>query len=93
MMLLSDGKYPEILQMGISSSFQVHTFGLGADHNPKVMQYIAEMTEGTYSFVDQDITNIKDALALFITGLTSIVVRSVHHNHPNGSQGHHHTIH
>uniref|UniRef100_A0ACD5W597 Uncharacterized protein n=1 Tax=Avena sativa TaxID=4498 RepID=A0ACD5W597_AVESA len=77
MMLLSDGKYPEILHENISLEFPVHTFGLCADHNPKVMKYIADMTSGTYSFVDQDIRNIRDALALFITGLTSIVVSSI----------------
>jgi hypothetical protein len=77
MILLSDGKYPEILQIKISSEFPVHTFGLGVDHNPKVMKYIADMTSGAYSFVDQDISNIKDAIALFITGLTSIAVASI----------------
>ncbi|KAM0830595.1 hypothetical protein ACQ4PT_066096 [Festuca glaucescens] len=77
MMLLSDGKHPEIFQTEISPEFQVHTFGLGADHNPKVMKHIADITCGTYSFVDQDISNIKGALALFITGLTSIAVASI----------------
>jgi aspartate carbamoyltransferase regulatory subunit len=55
----------------------VHTFGLGADHNPKVMKYIADETSGTYSFINQDISNLKYALMLFITGLTSIAVSSV----------------
>jgi hypothetical protein len=41
------------------------------------MKYIADKTSGTYSFVDQDISNIKDAIALFITGLTSIAVTSI----------------
>uniref|UniRef100_A0ACD5W624 Uncharacterized protein n=1 Tax=Avena sativa TaxID=4498 RepID=A0ACD5W624_AVESA len=77
MILLSGGKYPEITQIKISPEFPVHTFGLGADHNPKVMKYIADMTSGTYSSVDQDISNIKDALALFITGLTSIAATSI----------------
>uniref|UniRef100_A0ACD5W741 Uncharacterized protein n=1 Tax=Avena sativa TaxID=4498 RepID=A0ACD5W741_AVESA len=77
MMLLSDGKYPEILQIKMSSEFPVHTFGLGADHNPKVMKYIADKTSGTYSYVNQDISNIKDALALFITSLTSIAATSI----------------
>jgi hypothetical protein len=77
MILLSDGKYPEILQIQISPEFPVHTFGLGADHNPKVMKYIANTTSGTYSFVDQDISNIKDALMMFITGITSIAATSI----------------
>jgi hypothetical protein len=37
-----------------------------------MMKYIADITSGTYSFVNQDIGMIKDALALFITGLTSV---------------------
>jgi hypothetical protein len=74
---LSDGNYPEILETKISREFPVHTFGLGADHNPKVMKYIADMTFGLYSFVDQDISNIKDALALFITGFLSISAKSI----------------
>ncbi|KAM0911675.1 hypothetical protein ACQ4PT_013293 [Festuca glaucescens] len=77
MILLSDGNYPEILQIEMKPEFQVHTFGLGADHNPKVMKYIADKTSGTYSFVNQDISKIKDAVALFITGLTSIAVTSI----------------
>jgi hypothetical protein len=76
MILLSDGKYPDILQIEISPEFPVHTFGLGADHNPKVMKYIADTTSGTYSFVDQDIS-IKDALVMFITGITSIAATSI----------------
>ncbi|KAM0850667.1 hypothetical protein ACQ4PT_052932 [Festuca glaucescens] len=75
--LLSDGEYPEILQIKINPEIPVHTFGLGVDHNPKVMKYIADMTSGTYSFIDQDINNIKDALGLFITGLTSIAASSI----------------
>jgi hypothetical protein len=77
MILLSDGNYPEILQIKIKPEFPVHTFGLGADHNPNVMKYIADKTSGTYSFVDQDIRNTKDAIALFITGLTSIAAKSI----------------
>lgn len=77
MMLLSDGEYPEILQMELNSEFPVHTFGVGTNHNPNVMKYIADMTSGTYSFINQDIDRIKDALALFITGLTSVVATSI----------------
>ncbi|CAM0958173.1 unnamed protein product [Alopecurus aequalis] len=77
MMLLSDGKYPEIFQTELNSEFPVHTFGLGTNHNPNVMKYIADMTCGTYSFINQDIDRIKDALALFITGLRSVAAMSI----------------
>jgi hypothetical protein len=77
MMLLSDGKHPDILHIRISPEFPVHTFGLGARHNPEVMKYIADITSGTYSFINPDISEIKDALALFITGFTSIALKSI----------------
>jgi hypothetical protein len=77
MMLLSDGEYPDIFQMELNPEFPVHTFGLGTDHNPNVMKYIADMTSGTYSFVNQDIDTIKDAFGSFMTGLTSVAAMSI----------------
>jgi hypothetical protein len=41
------------------------------------MKYIANMTSGTYSFVNRDIGMTKDALTLFITGLTSVAAMSI----------------
>jgi hypothetical protein len=76
-MLLSDGEYPEIFQTELNPEFPVYTFGLGTDHNPKVMKYISDMTSGTYSFMNQDIDRIKDAIKLFITGLTSVAAMSI----------------
>jgi hypothetical protein len=78
MIFLSDiGECPEIFRIQLTTEFPVHTFGLGADHNPKVMKYIADETSGTYSFINQNISNLKYALTLFITGVTSIAVSSV----------------
>jgi hypothetical protein len=42
-----------------------------------MMKYIAEITSGTYSFIAEDIGMMKDALALFITGLTSVAAMSI----------------
>jgi hypothetical protein len=74
---MSDCKNYEILEAEIRPEFPVHTFGLGIDHNPSMMKYIADITSGTYSFVNQDIGMIKDALALFIAGLTSVAAMSI----------------
>jgi hypothetical protein len=74
---MSDCKNYEILEAEIRPEFPVHTFGLGTDHNPSMMKYITDITSGTYSFVNQDIGMIKDALALFIAGLTSVAAMSI----------------
>jgi hypothetical protein len=76
-LFLSDCKNYEILETEIRPEFPVHTFGVGTDHNPSMMNYIADITSGTYSFVNQDISIIKDALALFIVGLTSVAAMSI----------------
>uniref|UniRef100_A0ACD5W2J8 Uncharacterized protein n=1 Tax=Avena sativa TaxID=4498 RepID=A0ACD5W2J8_AVESA len=75
--LLSDCKKYEISKTEIRPEFPVHTFGLGTDHNPSMMKHIADITSGTYSFINQDIGMIKDALALFIAGLTSVAAMSI----------------
>ena len=78
MIFLSDlGECPEIFRIQLSPEFPVHTFGLGANHNPEVMKYIADETSGTYSFINQDISSLKYALRMFITGLTSIAASSL----------------
>jgi hypothetical protein len=76
-MFVSGYKNNESFETEISPEFPVHTFGLGADHNPNMMKYIADITSGTYSFVNQDIGMIKEALTVFITGLTSVAAMSI----------------
>jgi hypothetical protein len=75
MLVSSAGTYSDILKQEISKEFPVHTFALGY-HCPTEMKYLADMTSGTYSYIDLD-TDIKYALALFITGLTSVVATSI----------------
>jgi hypothetical protein len=75
MLVLSAGTYPDILKQEISKEFPVHTFALGY-HCPREMKYLADMTSGTYSYIDLD-TDIKYALTQFITGLTSVVASSI----------------
>ncbi|CAN6326045.1 unnamed protein product [Urochloa humidicola] len=76
-MFLSDGIDTDIFSAPISRDFPAHTFGLGADHDPRVMKLIADKTSGTYSFVNNDVAKIKDAFELFIAGLTSVAATSV----------------
>ncbi|CAL4903867.1 unnamed protein product [Urochloa decumbens] len=76
-MFLSDGLDTDIFNADISPEFPAHTFGLGADHDPRVMKLIADKTSGTYSFVNNDVAKIKDAFELFISGLTSVAATSV----------------
>uniref|UniRef100_A0A0D9WCD7 VWFA domain-containing protein n=1 Tax=Leersia perrieri TaxID=77586 RepID=A0A0D9WCD7_9ORYZ len=78
MMFLSDGgnrNNPIYKDTDITDKFPVYTFGLGVEHDPRVMKYIADITHGTYSFVNQDITKIKNAFEFFIIGLKSVTTR------------------
>lgn len=69
---LSDGSYTVESLKGVNSEFPANTFGLGADHSPKALQYIANKTSGVYSYVNQNLDKIKDAFAQSIGGLTSV---------------------
>jgi hypothetical protein len=74
MLVSSARRYPQILKQEISQEFPVHTFALGY-HNPREMKYIADMTSGTYSFVELDIECVKYALTQFIAGFTSLAAK------------------
>jgi hypothetical protein len=74
MLVSSARRYPQILKQEISQEFPVHTFALGY-HNPREMKYIADMTSGTYSYIELDIECVKYALTLFIAGLTSLAAK------------------
>ncbi|TVU00712.1 hypothetical protein EJB05_53854 [Eragrostis curvula] len=51
----------------------VHTFGLGAGHDPKALLSIAEESRGTYSFVDDDNADaIAGAVAVCVSGLKAV---------------------
>ncbi|CAD6269086.1 unnamed protein product [Miscanthus lutarioriparius] len=52
----------------------VHAFGLGRNHDPKVLYDIAKASRGTYSSVPVADTNkVKEAIALCLGGLKSVV--------------------
>ncbi|KAK3145223.1 hypothetical protein QOZ80_4AG0325700 [Eleusine coracana subsp. coracana] len=56
------GKYP------------VHTFGISTSHDPKALQFIAQASRGTYSFINDNLVDsITSALAVCLGGLKTIV--------------------
>ncbi|KAJ7566596.1 hypothetical protein O6H91_02G110600 [Diphasiastrum complanatum] len=54
----------------------VHTFGLGTDHDATVMHSIAQISGGTYSFIQTEAA-VQDAFAQCIGGLLSVVVQDI----------------
>jgi hypothetical protein len=80
MMFLSDNSeiwIKDRYDREISNEFSAYVFGLGEQHHPEVMKYIADRTRGTYSFVNYDLNPMKDAFEMFITGLTKIAATSL----------------
>jgi hypothetical protein len=52
----------------------VHTFGFGTDHDAAAMHAIAEMTGGTFSFIENEAV-VQDSFAQCIGGLISVAVQ------------------
>ncbi|CAN6310883.1 unnamed protein product [Urochloa humidicola] len=52
----------------------IHTFGFGTDHDAAAMHTIAEVTGGTFSFIE-NLAVIQDAFAQCIGGLLSVVAQ------------------
>ncbi|ONL93544.1 Uncharacterized protein sll0103 [Zea mays] len=66
---------PSILP-GTCQHVQIHTFGFGSDHDSAAMHAIAEISSGTFSFIDAE-GSIQDGFAQCIGGLLSVVVKEV----------------
>ncbi|TVU26815.1 hypothetical protein EJB05_29380, partial [Eragrostis curvula] len=78
-LFLSDGS--DTIEIDeISSEFPTETFGLGANHSPAALNYIARKTRGVYSYVTQDLEKTKDALAQSLGGLMSVTAMDVQVN-------------
>lgn len=84
-LLLADGQDETIFEESLKSTAEVllkrhkyptYTFGFGRDHDPRTLYYLATSGYGTYSFVTES-RSIRDAMALCIGGLTSIVAQDV----------------
>ncbi|KAJ1298847.1 hypothetical protein BS78_01G485200 [Paspalum vaginatum] len=66
---------PSILP-GTGHHVQIHTFGFGSDHDSAAMHAIAEISSGTFSFIDAE-GSIQDGFAQCIGGLLSVVVKEM----------------
>uniref|UniRef100_A0A0E0MI88 VWFA domain-containing protein n=1 Tax=Oryza punctata TaxID=4537 RepID=A0A0E0MI88_ORYPU len=78
-LLLTDGddttgfRWSRDVIHGAVGKYPVHTFGLGAAHDPEALLHIAQESRGTYSFVDDDnIDKIAGALAVCLGGLKTV---------------------
>jgi secreted protein with Ig-like and vWFA domain len=84
MILLSDGQdtfkppgqdlVPPSFRQAATRPSPIHTFGFGADHDAPAMHAIAEATDDTFSFVENQAA-IQDSFAQCIGGLLSVVVQ------------------
>ncbi|WVZ88200.1 hypothetical protein U9M48_034745 [Paspalum notatum var. saurae] len=56
------------------SRYPVHSIGLGTAHDPEALLYMAQESQGSYSFVDdENMDKMAGALAICLGGLTTIV--------------------
>ncbi|CAL0324210.1 unnamed protein product [Lupinus luteus] len=61
---------------GVGLHIPVHAFGFGVDHDATAMHSIAEISAGTFSFIEAE-NAIQDAFAQCIGGLLSVVVQEL----------------
>ncbi|PUZ38765.1 hypothetical protein GQ55_9G222200 [Panicum hallii var. hallii] len=65
---------PRSILPGSGHHVPIHAFGFGLDHDSRAMHAVAEMSSGTFSFID-DVGSIQDAFAQCIGGLLSVVAQ------------------
>ena len=69
---------PRSILPGSEHHVPIHAFGLGMDHDhdhdSRAMHAVAQMSSGTFSFIDMVGSSIQDALAQCIGGLLSVSV-------------------
>jgi len=66
---------PSILP-GTGHHVQIHTFGFGSDHDSAAMHAIADLSSGSFSFIDAE-GSIQDGFAQCIGGLLSVVIKEM----------------
>eukprot|EP00494_Astrolonche_serrata_P000910 UN00916 len=59
-----------------NTSFRLHTFGYGSDHNNSLLKTLAENFEGMYHFVETE-QHIKEGFASCLGGLLSTVAQEI----------------
>ncbi|KAJ1295286.1 hypothetical protein BS78_01G212000 [Paspalum vaginatum] len=65
---------PRSILPGSGDHVPIHAFGFGHDHDSRAMHAVAELSNGTFSFIDV-VSSIQDAFAQCIGGLLSVVVQ------------------
>ncbi|PWZ52332.1 Uncharacterized protein sll0103 [Zea mays] len=65
---------PRSILPGSEHHVPIHAFGFGMDHDSRAMHAVAQMSSGTFSFIDMA-GSIQDAFAQCIGGLLSVVAQ------------------
>ena len=60
----------------INSSFKMHTFGYGADHDSAIMNLMAELTRGNFYYIE-NVTSVTDAFSNCMGELVSLVANKI----------------
>lgn len=55
-----------------STIFTIETFGFGVDHDPKIMEKIAELCDGNFYFIE-DVNKINECFLDAVAVLFSVV--------------------
>jgi uncharacterized protein YegL len=78
MLLLTDGMgvVPSDEELNQLPPIPIHCFGIGTDHDARILNKIAEKTTGSYAFIEQT-HEIRDTIALCLGSLLSIVGQDV----------------
>ncbi|XP_073120056.1 E3 ubiquitin-protein ligase WAV3-like [Henckelia pumila] len=62
--------------LGQQKTFPVHSFGFGTDHEPVAMHVVADLSGGTFSFIES-CEKLQDAFASGIGGILSMVTQDL----------------
>ena len=64
------------LTKGLGLSFTLNTFGYGDDHDPKIMNKLANLRDGSFFYVE-DYSKIAEYFVAFLGGCVSVVSKKV----------------
>ncbi|KAF8723027.1 hypothetical protein HU200_022174 [Digitaria exilis] len=70
---------PSSILPGSGHHVPIHAFGFGLDHDSRAMHAVAELSGGTFSFIDA-VGSIQDAFAQCIGGLLSVMAQETRLN-------------
>jgi hypothetical protein len=78
MLLLTDGMgiIPSDEELSQLGGIPIHCFGIGTDHDARILNKIAEQTTGSYVFIEET-HQIRDTLALCLGSLLSIAGQDI----------------